>query len=40
MAATYGWGLGDILALGRLRRRAFVAEIERDRSLVQRAAVR
>ena len=40
LAATYGWGLGDILALGRLRRRAFVAEIERDRSLVQRAAVR
>ena len=40
LAATYGWGLDDILGLGRARRQAFVAEIERDQSLVPRATVR
>ena len=40
LAATYGWALDEILALGRARRRAFVAEIERDRSLVPHDTVR
>lgn len=35
LAATYGWGLGEILALARTRRRALVAEIERERSFAQ-----
>jgi hypothetical protein len=31
LAATYGWGLREILELGRKRRRAFAMAIERDR---------
>jgi hypothetical protein len=31
LAATYGWSLDEILALGRGRRRAFAMAIERDR---------